>query len=51
MAKLKGMHHKKLESVQLDVSERLCGGCGCVGVHVCGVGVCVCDLPISVSDQ
>ena len=39
MAKLKGMHHKKLESVQLDVSGRLCGVCTCVcmGVHVCGV--------------
>ena len=44
MAKLKGMHHKKLESVQLDVSERLwvcvevyvCVGGGCVGVHVGG---------------
>ena len=31
MAKLKGMHHKKLESVQLDVSERLWV---CVGVYV-----------------
>ena len=32
MAKLKGMHHKKLESVQLDVSERLWV---CVEVYVC----------------
>ena len=35
MAKLKGMHHKKLESVQLDVSGRLCRcTCGWVGVFV-----------------
>ena len=39
MAKLKGMHHKKLESVQLDVSERL-WVCVEVYVWVC-VGVWV----------
>ena len=33
MTKLKGMHHKKLESIQLDVSGSVCA-CVCVHAHV-----------------
>ena len=46
MTKLKGLHHKKLESVQLDVSSRLSQQwCVCVCVRVClcvRVHACVC---------
>ena len=46
MTKLKGLHHKKLESVQLDVSSILSQQwcvCVCVCVRAC-VCVCVCLL-------
>ena len=46
MTKLKGLHHKKLESVQLDVSSILSQQwCVCVRVCLCVcVRACVCLL-------